>query len=144
MDSRGCSKRSAAYHPGAEMIMITKAWRCAAVCFAVLSFSYLVQAGEADVIEARVDQNSAGAYEFNVTVQHTDEGWNHYADKWEVIDDQGTVLATRVLAHPHVNEQPFTRGLSGVKLPGKMATVTVRAHDSVHGYGGRTMTIDLP
>ena len=126
------------------MNMITKAWCCAAVCFAVLSFSYLVQAGEADVIEARVDQNSAGAYEFNVTVQHTDEGWNHYADKWEVIDDQGTVLATRVLAHPHVNEQPFSRGLSGVKLPGKMATVTVRAHDSVHGYGGRTMTIDLP
>jgi len=126
------------------MIMITKAWRLAAVCFAALSFSSLVQAGEADVIEVRVEQNSAGAYDFNVTVQHADEGWNHYADKWEVLDDQGTVLATRVLAHPHVNEQPFTRGLSGVKLPGKMVTVTVRAHDSVHGYGGRTMTIDLP
>jgi hypothetical protein len=144
MGSQGCSERSAAYHPGAEMTMITKAWRCAAVCFAVLSFSSLVQAGEADVIEVRVEQNSAGAYDFNVTVQHADEGWNHYADKWEVINDQGTVLATRVLAHPHVNEQPFTRGLSGVKLPGKMVTVTVRAHDSVHGYGGRTMTIDLP
>lgn len=126
------------------MFMITKARRCAAVCFAVLSFSSLVQAGEADVIEVRVEQNSAAAYEFNVTVQHADEGWNHYADKWEVIDDQGTVLATRVLAHPHVNEQPFTRGLSGVKLPRKLVTVTVRAHDSVHGYGGRTMTIDLP
>lgn len=126
------------------MTMLTRARRLAAVCIAVLSCSSLVQAGEADVIEVLVEKSSAETYAINVTVQHADEGWNHYADKWEVIDDQGTVLATRVLAHPHVNEQPFTRGLSGVKLPGKMVTLTVRAHDSVHGYGGRTMTIDLP
>lgn len=101
-------------------------------------------AGEADVIEVQVEKRAAATYDFAVSVEHLDEGWNHYADKWDVVDDQGTVLATRVLAHPHVGEQPFTRGLSGVKLPEKMTTVTVRAHDSVHGYGGRTVIVDLP
>lgn len=116
----------------------------AAVCFSILCLSPLAVAGEADVLEAKIEKKSTDTYDFNVTVKHNDEGWNHYADKWDVLDDQGTVLATRVLLHPHVDEQPFTRGLSGVQLPEKLSTVTVRAHDSVHGYGGRTVTIDLP
>ncbi|MEJ2135059.1 MAG: hypothetical protein P8X86_07435 [Desulfofustis sp.] len=126
------------------MTMMTKASWYAAACLAALSSSSLVHAGEADVIEARVDQNAAGTYDFSVTVQHADEGWNHYADKWEVLDDQGRVVATRVLHHPHVNEQPFTRGLTGVTLPGGRATYSVRAHDSVHDYGGQEVTVDLP
>jgi len=115
-----------------------------AVCFAALWTSPLVLAGEADVTEVRVEKRADATYDFTVTVEHSDEGWKHYADKWDVLDDQGTVLATRTLLHPHVDEQPFTRGLSGVKLPEKLSTVTVRAHDSVHGYGGRTVSIDLP
>ncbi|MBT8329550.1 MAG: hypothetical protein KJN87_07575 [Desulfofustis sp.] len=101
-------------------------------------------AGEADVIEVKVDKKAAGIYDIEVTVQHSDEGWNHYADKWDVLDEKGTVLATRVLHHPHVDEQPFTRGLSGVKIVEGTATISMRAHDSVHGYGGRTVTVDLP
>jgi hypothetical protein len=53
------------------------------------------------------------------------------------------VLATRILHHPHVNEQPFTRSLGGVMIPADISAVTVRAHDSVHGYGGKTLTIQL-
>ena len=101
-------------------------------------------AGETDVIEVKVNKKAAGIYDIEVSVQHSDEGWNHYADKWDVLDDKGTVLATRVLHHPHVNEQPFTRGLSGVQIPEGVAAITLRAHDSVHGYGGRTVTVDLP
>jgi hypothetical protein len=41
-----------------------------------------------------------------VTVRHADEGWEHYADCWEVLTLDGEVLATRELAHPHDNEQP--------------------------------------
>jgi hypothetical protein len=56
----------------------------------------------------------------------------------------GEVMAVRELAHPHVNEQPFTRSLGAVAIPDDVGSVTIRARDSVHGYGGREITIELP
>ena len=47
----------------------------------------------------------------HVTLAHPDTGWDHYADGWEVVTGDGTSLGLRVLAHPHVDEQPFTRSL---------------------------------
>ena len=103
-----------------------------------------VWAGEADVVDVQASKTSSATYSFDVTVQHADTGWDHYADKWEVLGPDGKVLGTRVLMHPHVNEQPFTRSLSGVQIPPGVKTVTVRAHDKVHGWGGKTMSVDLP
>lgn len=100
--------------------------------------------GEADVIAVDVIPMGNNTYTFNVTVQHADEGWDHYADKWDIVTLDDRVLATRILHHPHVDEQPFTRSLSGVKIPKEIKNVNVRAHDSVHGYGGIEMTVDLP
>ena len=68
-------------------------------------------------------------------MRHADEGWDHYADLWQIETPDGEILGERVLAHPHVNEQPFTRSLSGVRIPDSLDRVTVRAHDSVHGFG---------
>ena len=101
-------------------------------------------AGEADVVGVAVRMTSANTYSFDVTVRHADKGWKHYADKWDVVAPDGTVLGTRVLYHPHEDEQPFTRSLSGVKIPESFNEVTVRAHDSVHGYGGKTVAILVP
>jgi len=70
-----------------------------------------------------------------------DTGWDHYADSWEILNPEGEVLTTRVLMHPHVNEQPFTRSLSGVPIPKGFHEVTVRGHDSVHGYGGKEIKV---
>ena len=80
----------------------------------------------------------------SVTVRHADTGWDHYADAWEVVGPDGTVYGKRVLYHPHVNEQPFTRSLDGVKIPENVGSVTVRAHDSVHGLGGTETTVKVP
>lgn len=100
-------------------------------------------AGEADVVGVKAAKGNDG-YMFSVTVRHDDEGWDHFADKWEVVAPDGTVLGTRVLRHPHVEEQPFTRSLFGVEIPEGVKRVTIRAYDSVHGAGGATMTVDLP
>ncbi len=99
-------------------------------------------AGEADVVKASATK-SGGAWRFDVTVAHADTGWDHYADKWDVMAPDGTVLGTRVLLHPHETEQPFTRSLSAVKIPADIREVTLRAHDKVHGYGGKTITVKL-
>ena len=102
------------------------------------------RAGEVDVVDVVVRQSAAGVYRFDVTLRHADSGWDHYADAWEIRDGDGAVLATRVLVHPHVDEQPFTRSLGGVRLPDSLKAVTVAGHDSEHGYGGMEMTVDLP
>jgi hypothetical protein len=114
-----------------------------AVLFLFCAVSPLI-AGEVDVTNVSIKQESAGGYQFNVTLRHNDTGWDQYADRWEIIGPKGTVLATRVLAHPHVNEQPFTRSLSGVIIRPNIREVTIRAHDSVHGYGGEQQKIQIP
>ena len=107
-----------------------------------LAFSVPALAGEASVekVDVRRDGNS---WHFSVTVRHADTGWDHYADRWEILAPDGTVLATRVLLHPHVNEQPFTRSLGNVTIPEDVNEVIVRAHDKVHAFGGKTFRLKI-
>ena len=101
-------------------------------------------AGDASVVAATAVPEGEGGYRLEVTLRHADEGWDHYADRWEVLAPDGRVLATRTLLHPHVQEQPFTRGLSHVRIPPGIHRVTIRAHDSVHGDSPRTLELQLP
>ena len=110
----------------------------------MLLLSMSAYAGEADVVEVDIKKTGGGTYFFKVTVKHADEGRDHYANKWDVVAPDDTVLGTRTLYHPHVDEQPFTRSLSDVKIPASITEVTVRAHDSIHEYGGKTVTVALP
>jgi hypothetical protein len=101
-------------------------------------------AGEADVVDVQLSRGGDGTWRFDVTVRHADTGWDHYADAFEVVAPDGTVLGKRTLLHPHVDEQPFTRSLAGVAIPAGIAEVTVRAHDKVDGYGGAEIMVTLP
>jgi hypothetical protein len=101
-------------------------------------------AGMADVEKVEIAREAGGSYRFDVTVRHADEGWDHYADRWDVVAPDGSVIASRTLYHPHVEEQPFTRSLDGVKIPEGVTTVRIRAHDKVHGLGGKTMDVIIP
>lgn len=104
----------------------------------------------ADVLFVSARQESDGTWTFSVTVQHEDTGWEHYADGWDVLLPDGSIVKpdpsspfTRLLLHPHVDEQPFTRSQRGIVIPPEVTQVTVRAHDLLHGYGGRTVIVDL-
>ena len=125
---------------GISRIVLTMAVLAAITALA----SITAHAGEADVVDVSVKQTDKNVYSFSVAVRHADEGWDHYANKWDVVAPDGSVLGTRILHHPHVNEQPFTRSLSGVNIPAGIDKVTIRAHDSVHEYGGKTVTVDVP
>lgn len=98
----------------------------------------------ADVTEAVVTQEDSGTYRFDVTVSSGDTGWDKYADAWEVRDSSGNVLGVRVLTHPHVDEQPFTRSLSQVVIPGGVREIVVAARDSVDGFCGDVLTLAVP
>lgn len=71
---------------------------------------------------------------FNVTLFHGDTGWDDYADGWRVELADGTVLGTRTLTHPHVNEQPFTRS-SNITVPDGVREVFIRASTNTGGWG---------
>ncbi len=112
---------------------------------ALLAFLLTPEAfpGEADVTRATATETEAGIYTVKATIRHADTGWDHYADKFDVVDPDGVVIATRLLAHPHVDEQPFTRSLVGVQIDAGIRKITIRAHDCVHGYGGTVVEIAL-
>lgn len=103
-----------------------------------------VQAGEADVVDVRVTARGGQRFDFAVTVKSRDTGWSYYADAFEVLAPDGTLLGRRVLAHPHDNEQPFSRELHGVAIPPNIDRVTVRARHNPRGYDGATMEVGLP
>ncbi|MCH2078545.1 MAG: hypothetical protein MK180_17010 [Rhodobacteraceae bacterium] len=86
---------------------------------------------------------SGDAWRFSVTVAHGDTGWDDYADGWEVRLPDGTVLGERVLAHPHVNEQPFTRSAT-ITVPSGVTEVEVFVSESVGGYGAQAYPFSLP
>ena len=113
-------------------------------CLWLLSQSTVSFAGEADVVGVKAAKGKSGTWSFDVTVKHDDQDWDHYADRWEVLGPDGEILGVRTLLHPHVGEQPFTRGLDGVEIPGNIQKVVVRARDSVHGYGGKELVFVLP
>jgi len=99
-------------------------------------------ANEADVLNVSVKCNEKYECNFRVRVNHKDKGWEHYANRWEILSLDGKVLATRELAHPHINEQPFTRSLTATIAP-EHKEVRVRAHDSEHKYGGKEVLVRL-
>jgi len=107
------------------------------------AFSFGVFAGEADVVDGRIEALGGDRYRVSATVQHADTGWDHYANRWDVLDPEGNVIGVRELAHPHENEQPFTRSLT-LDIPAGTQFITLRANDSVHGLGGLTFKLDLP
>ncbi len=105
-------------------------------------------ADEVKIVAASAERDSRSvdnSFLFSVTLRHKDEGWQHYADHWEIWTPDGTSrLGTRKLLHPHVNEQPFTRSLSGVSVPEGTTKVLVRAHDTQHGISPHTFQVSLP
>lgn len=91
----------------------------------------------ADVADVAVS-GSEGAYTFSVTIRSPDTGCDQYADWWEVTTESGELVHRRILAHSHVDEQPFTRSSSPIEVDAS-TTVIVRAHLNPGGYGGAAL-----
>ena len=101
-------------------------------------------ANDATIVAVKI-QTTGGdnSFRVDVTLEHGDEGWDHYANRWDVLDENGEVLGSRTLHHPHVNEQPFTRSLR-LTIPETVKTITIVASDSVHGDNSETKSVPVP
>ena len=93
----------------------------------------------AHVLGTTFTRTGENTYTVAATVRHNDQGWDNYADAFEV-KGENVQNGLRELAHPHDNEQPFTRSQSGVEATG---LVYVEAKDNVEGLGGSVIYLDL-
>jgi len=97
----------------------------------------------ADVEHVKATQSKDGSWCFSTQVRHNDQGWDHYANSWQVHDLEGNLLSKRVLLHPHDNEQPFTRNQCGIVIPKTLTHVVVSASCEEHGLGGRAVQLNM-
>jgi len=111
----------------------------------LLSFLLLttVNANEVEIVDVKAHQKNDKTWTFAVTLKHDDKGWDHYANEWQIIGKDNKIFGTRTLYHPHVKEQPFTRNLSGVKIPTDIKMVRVIAKDTVHGLSHKAVEVNL-
>lgn len=98
---------------------------------------------DAPFIDTAYAEQSGDTWRFTVTLSHPDTGWDHYADGWRIVDEDGQVLGVRELLHPHVDEQPFTRSLGGVSLPEGTTHVGIQARCNQDGWAAPIFLIEL-
>ena len=106
-------------------------------------FSSLTWAGDVTIRSASFERKEPGLWRVSVTLRHKDKGWKHYADRWRIVDENGVQLGIRVLQHPHVQEQPFTRSLTNVAIPEDTKIVYIEARDIKHGWTEKRLKVDL-
>lgn len=104
------------------------------VAIAALLLSALMARSDPAEVEQVALEGRAGTWTVSVTISHADTGWDDYADGWRVETRDGEVLGTRVLHHPHVEEQPFTRSLGGVDISPDVTEIVIRTRTSVTGW----------
>jgi len=110
----------------------------------LLAMPGLARAGAADVVGVALRRNADGSLDIAVTIRSADTGWQLYADRFEILAPDGRVLGVRELLHPHEDEQPFTRELTGLRLPPGVTEIVVRAHMKGVGYDGATRRVPVP
>lgn len=111
--------------------------------FLLIIYSGISIASEAKIIDVKAELTSAQKFNFIVTVKHADTGWDHYADAWRIYTPDGELIGERVLYHPHVNEQPFTRNLLGIRIPQDLHEVVIKASCSKFGESKKGYTLKL-
>ncbi len=81
---------------------------------------------------------STNGSSWSIEIHSPDLGCSQYADWWEVLTPEGTLIYRRILGHSHVDEQPFVRSGGPVSV-GTDDVVIVRAHMNPGGYGGQAL-----
>lgn len=97
-----------------------------------------------DVLVVELRPVGERVYDVVVTISSPYDTPERYTDGWRVFDPDGNVLGTHTLLHDHAGEQPFTRTQRGLSIPADVTSVTVEGRDQVYGYGGATVTVDVP
>lgn len=95
-----------------------------------------------DVIDATATYDGE-TWTVSATLSSPYDTPQRYADAWRVVGPDGEVYGTRLLAHDHAAEQPFTRSQSGIAIPDDVDVVVIEGRDQQYGWGGATFELTL-
>ena len=109
----------------------------------VILFSSASMASDAEILDVKTELTPAQKMNFTVTIKHADTGWEHYANAFRVYTPDGELLGERILHHPHVKEQPFTRTLAGISIPAEVNKVIIKANCSKTNENKKGYTVKL-
>lgn len=96
-----------------------------------------------DVLNATLERDGDDTWRLEVTLSSQYDSAERYADGWRVLDEEGNVLGDHTLTHDHADEQPVTRVQTGLKIPDSIDVITVEGKDTVNGYGGQTIDVEV-
>ena len=89
----------------------------------------------ADVVSVEVSPSSNGKFVFSVGIFSPDIDCSQYANWWELVSEDGELIARRILVHSHVPpdfSQPFVR--SKTVTIDSTTVVWIRGHMNNTGY----------
>ena len=115
------------------LILIVMMTGCAADEEGVLMKRVLLNDGQASVTAVSCT-GQPNNYTLQVTIASPDTGCDQYADWWEVLTPDSTLIYRRILTHSHVDEQPFMRS-GGIVNVSADEFIYVRAHMNNLSYG---------
>lgn len=96
-----------------------------------------------DIVDVTVE-GSGSRFTVSATISSPYDSSERYADAFRVRTRDGKVLGVRELAHPHTNQQPFTRSLTDLRIPKNVSVIEVQGRDLVNGWGGDAATAQVP
>lgn len=97
-----------------------------------------------DVIGAELAAEVGGTYSIAVTISSPYDSPDQYADGWRVLTPEDVELGSHTLGHDHAGEQPFTRTQYDLAIPSDVSEIIVEGRDTQNGYGGETVTAQVP
>ncbi len=109
-----------------------------------LLVSGMALADPPQVVAASATPDGKGTWTISVALKHPDSGWDHYASAWRLVAPDGTVLGVRELTHPHIDEQPFSSSLSGVKIPQGLRELLIQPRCTMDGWVPMPTMLTLP
>ncbi len=97
-----------------------------------------------DVLAVELRPTGERVFDVVVTLSSPYDTPLRYADGWRVLDPDGNVLGVHTLLHDHAAEQPFTRTQRELPIPAGITSVTIEGRDQASGFGGRSVTVEVP
>lgn len=121
-------------------------WLVGALAFA-LGWVAPAPAGPAHAAGFHLERHRYGTWSAILEVDHEDQGWSHFADRWEVLDQAGRRILSGSLDGPKrrdVEEDgPVRRRLDAFGLPAGTTRLTCRIHCKQSGWLGKALAVDL-
>ena len=88
-------------------------------------------------------ESTKSTWTVQVTLSHDDQGYDHYANGWRIVDAKKNILASQELYHPHDSKKPFTDSKTNITIPRGTKIIFVEAQAKPHGWSKQRVQIDL-